>query len=168
MEIMVVAVLALIVFGPDKLPEIARTVGGFMKQLRAMADDVKQEFSEFEVGDEPDDDEVAALAENDSEVARLDETEGSSDSPDDAGEVKAKPEPDDAGEVKAKPEPVGAGEVKAKPEPKDADQVSGKPEPKDADQMSGKPPPDTDGHSNHPVAGAIEAEREKSSRTEGA
>ena len=143
MEIMVVGVLALIVFGPDKLPEIARTVGGFMKQLRAMADDVKQEFSEFEVGDEPDDDEVAALAENDSEVARLDEKEDSSDS-DDAGEVKAKPEPDDAGQVKAKPEPEDAG------------------------QASAKPPPDTDGHSNHPVAGAIEAEREKSSRTEGA
>ena len=69
-----VGVLALIVFGPDKLPEIARTVGGFMKQLRTMADDVKQEFSDsFEVDDEPDDEEVAALAADDSEVARLDE-----------------------------------------------------------------------------------------------
>ena len=123
MEIMVVAVLALIVFGPDKLPEIARTVGGFMKQLRAMADDVKQEFSEFEVGDEPDDDEVAALAENDSEVARLDETEGSSDSPDDAGEVKAKPEPDGADQVSGKPEPEDAGQAIAKPEPNDAGPV---------------------------------------------
>lgn len=122
MEIMVVGVLALIVFGPDKLPEIARTLGGFMKQLRAMADDVKQEFSEFEVGDEPDDDEVAALAENDSEVARLDEKkEGSSDSPDDAGHVDSEPGPE----------------------------------------------PETDGHSDHPVAGAIKAEREKSTRIEG-
>ena len=155
MEIMVVAVLALIVFGPDKLPEIARTVGGFMKQLRAMADDVKQEFSEFEVGDEPDDDEVAALAENDSEVARLDETEGSSDSPDDAGEEKAKPEPD------------GADQVSGKPEPEDAGQAIAKPKPSDAGPVKAKPPPDTDGHSDHPVAGAIEAEREKSSRIEG-
>jgi len=155
MEIMVVAVLALIVFGPDKLPEIARTVGGFMKQLRAMADDVKQEFSEFEVGDEPDDDEVAALAENDSEVARLDENEDSSEPPDDAGEVKAKPEPD------------GADQVSGKPEPEDAGQAIAKPEPKDADPLSAKPLPDTDGHSDHPVAGAIEAEREKSSRIEG-
>lgn len=152
---MVVAVLALIVFGPDKLPEIARTVGGFMKQLRAMADDVKQEFSEFEVGDEPDDDEVAALAENDSEVARLDETEGSSDSPDDAGEEKAKPEPD------------GADQVSGKPEPEDAGQAIAKPKPSDAGPVKAKPPPDTDGHSDHPVAGAIEAEREKSSRIEG-
>jgi sec-independent protein translocase protein TatB len=155
MEIMVVAVLALIVFGPDKLPEIARTVGGFMKQLRAMADDVKQEFSEFEVGDEPDDDEVAALAENDSEVARLDEEEASSEPPDDAGEVKARPEPDDSDQASAKPEPKGAGQAIAKPQPDDAGPVKA------------EPAPDTDGHSDHPVAGAIEAEREKSSRTEG-
>ena len=108
---MVVGVLALIVFGPDKLPEIARTLGGFMKQLRAMADDVKQEFSEFEVGDEPDDDEVAALAENDSEVARLDEKkEESSDSPDDAGHSDSEPVTDGhsdhpvAGAIKAERE----------------------------------------------------------------
>jgi Tat protein translocase TatB subunit len=115
MEIMVVSVLALIVFGPDKLPEIARTVGGFIKQLRAMADDVKQEFSDFQVGDEPDDDEVAALAGDDSEVARLD---------------------DDSTET---PDETGSG-----------------------------PKPDADGHSEHPVAGVIKADREKSSPSEGA
>jgi Tat protein translocase TatB subunit len=120
MEIMVVSVLALIVFGPDKLPEIARTVGGFMKQLRAMADDVKQEFSDgFDVEDEPDDDEVAALAGDDSEVARLDD-EGDS------------------------------------------------PEPPAVEGGDSAPEPDTDGHSEHPVAGAIKAEREKSRPSEGA
>ena len=78
MELLVVSVLALIVFGPDKLPEIARTVGGFIKQMRAMAEDVKQEFSDgFEVGDEPDDEEAAALAEDDSDVARLEDGESS-------------------------------------------------------------------------------------------
>jgi Tat protein translocase TatB subunit len=120
MEIMVVSVLALIVFGPDKLPEIARTVGGFMKQLRAMADDVKEEFSNsFDVEDEPDDDEVAALAGDDSEVARLDD-EGDS------------------------------------------------PEPPAVEGGDSAPEPDTDGHSEHPVAGAIKAEREKSRPSEGA
>ncbi|CAN5597074.1 hypothetical protein BH20ACT23_BH20ACT23_04970 [soil metagenome] len=84
MELLVVSVLALIVFGPDKLPEIARTVGGFIKQVRAMADDVKQEFSDgFEVGDEPDDEEAAALAEDDSDVARLDDGEAPADAADD-------------------------------------------------------------------------------------
>jgi sec-independent protein translocase protein TatB len=116
MEIMVVSVLALIVFGPDKLPEIARTVGGFLKQLRAMADDVKSEFADgFEVEDEPDDEDVAALAGDDSEMARLDDSHDSPETP------EAPP-----------------------------------------------PEPDTDGHSQHPVAGAIRADREKSSRTDGA
>lgn len=52
-----IAAIALIVFGPQKLPEIARTVGRFMQQMRRMAAEVK---SEFETGlDDPDDDEVA-------------------------------------------------------------------------------------------------------------
>ena len=86
-----------------------------------MADDVKQEFSDFEVGDEPDDDEVAALAGDDSEVARLDD--------DDSTEAPDEVDGTDSGPV---------------------------------------PEPDTDGHSEHPVAGAIKAEREKSSPPEGA
>lgn len=62
MEILVVSVLALIVFGPNKLPDMARTAGAFLKQVRSMADDVKDEFKGgFDVDDEPDDDEVAGL-----------------------------------------------------------------------------------------------------------
>jgi sec-independent protein translocase protein TatB len=118
MEIMVVSVLALVVFGPDKLPEIARTVGGFIKQLRAMADEVKQEFSDgFDVEDEPDDEKVAALAQDDSEVAHLD----------DDGE-----ESSDVAEDKDRP-------------------AAGAPDP-----------------AEHPVAGAIRADREASGRSEGA
>lgn len=45
LEVLVVAVLALIVFGPERLPEIARTVGRTLAQLRRMAADVKDEFS---------------------------------------------------------------------------------------------------------------------------
>ena len=71
MEILVVSVLGLIVFGPDKLPEIARTVGAFMRQLRSMADDVRQEFSdELEVADEPDDEDLATIPEEDDEDPR--------------------------------------------------------------------------------------------------
>jgi Tat protein translocase TatB subunit len=57
MEILVVALVALIVFGPEKLPEIARTLGKATSELRRMADDVKTEFEsgfdadgEFESG----------------------------------------------------------------------------------------------------------------------
>ncbi|MDQ4058010.1 MAG: hypothetical protein M3124_02685, partial [Actinomycetota bacterium] len=42
------------------------TVGAFMRQLRSMADDVRQEFSDgLEVADEPDDEELAAITEED-------------------------------------------------------------------------------------------------------
>jgi sec-independent protein translocase protein TatB len=74
LEILVVSVLGLIVFGPDKLPEIARTVGAFFRQVQSMAEDVKQEFSDgFEVSDEPEDEELAAITQedDDSGIAEL-------------------------------------------------------------------------------------------------
>jgi len=55
LEILVIAAIALIVFGPEKLPEIARTIGRTANQLRRMASDVKDEF-QFgldDVDDEP-------------------------------------------------------------------------------------------------------------------
>lgn len=59
-EVMVVAMLALIVFGPDKLPGIARTIGRTLSDLRRMANDAKMEFQtglDGDVEDEPVDDE---------------------------------------------------------------------------------------------------------------
>ena len=51
LEILVVAMLALIVFGPEKLPGMARSIGKTINELRRMATEVK---SDFEVGiDEP-------------------------------------------------------------------------------------------------------------------
>jgi Tat protein translocase TatB subunit len=44
MEILVVGVIALIVFGPQKLPEIARSIGRAAAELRRMASDVRDEF----------------------------------------------------------------------------------------------------------------------------
>lgn len=44
LEIFVVAAVALIVLGPQKLPEMARSVGRFMSQVRRMANEVKSEF----------------------------------------------------------------------------------------------------------------------------
>lgn len=59
LEILVVAVIALIVFGPQRLPEIARTVGKTLAQLRRMAADVRSEFESGmdmdTVADEPED-----------------------------------------------------------------------------------------------------------------
>jgi Tat protein translocase TatB subunit len=56
LEILVVAVLALIIFGPQRLPEIARTVGKFLNEARRMANEVKTEFKEGL--DDPVEDEV--------------------------------------------------------------------------------------------------------------
>jgi Tat protein translocase TatB subunit len=55
LEILAVAAIALIVFGPDKLPDIARSVGRMLSQLRRMADEVRDEFKEgldFEVDED--------------------------------------------------------------------------------------------------------------------
>jgi len=65
MEIVAVAAIALIVFGPEKLPEIARTVGRTLSQLRRMADDVRDEFKDgldFNVDDEDEDDDSSGPA----------------------------------------------------------------------------------------------------------
>lgn len=57
LEILVVAVVGLIVFGPQRLPEIARTIGKTMAELRRMASEVRTEFESGlnldEVEDEP-------------------------------------------------------------------------------------------------------------------
>ncbi len=44
LEILVVSVLALIVFGPQKLPELARSAGKGIRQLKGMAQDFRSEF----------------------------------------------------------------------------------------------------------------------------
>ncbi len=43
-EVLVILVVALLVFGPDKLPELARTLGKTMAELRRSMDDMKTEF----------------------------------------------------------------------------------------------------------------------------
>lgn len=52
LEILVVAVLALLVFGPEKLPEIGRSLGKGLNQMKKMASDVKSEF-DLSMDDEP-------------------------------------------------------------------------------------------------------------------
>lgn len=44
MEILVVSVIALIVFGPRRLPEIARSIGRAVNEFRRQASDIRAEF----------------------------------------------------------------------------------------------------------------------------
>lgn len=57
MEIVVVAVVALIVFGPQRLPEIARTLGRTLNEFRRQAADIRAEFEsgigDMSISDEP-------------------------------------------------------------------------------------------------------------------
>jgi sec-independent protein translocase protein TatB len=40
-ELFIIALFAIIVFGPDKLPALGRTVGRFMKEFKKVQDDVE-------------------------------------------------------------------------------------------------------------------------------
>jgi Tat protein translocase TatB subunit len=44
LELMVLAAIALIVFGPEKLPQIARQAGRYLNEFRRMAAEVRDEF----------------------------------------------------------------------------------------------------------------------------
>ncbi len=57
------AVIALIVFGPQRLPEIARTVGKALSEVRRMAAEAKAEFEDgLSLDDVEDEDEDTAPA----------------------------------------------------------------------------------------------------------
>ncbi|MCL3819925.1 sec-independent translocase [Aeromicrobium wangtongii] len=44
-EIAVIMVLALLLFGPEKLPELAKQAAGFVRTVRKMADNAKNDLS---------------------------------------------------------------------------------------------------------------------------
>jgi Tat protein translocase TatB subunit len=54
LELLVIGVIALIVFGPDKLPGMARNAGKMLHELRRAASDVRSEISSgLQEDDEP-------------------------------------------------------------------------------------------------------------------
>ena len=77
MEILVIAVVALIVFGPEKLPEMARKVGNFAADLRRMSSDVRSEYQGI-MDDDDDDDDDPFFPEDESptKASAADEAEG--------------------------------------------------------------------------------------------
>lgn len=44
LELLLVAAIALIVFGPEKLPALARNLGRTLNELRRQAEDLRREF----------------------------------------------------------------------------------------------------------------------------
>lgn len=53
LELMVVAVIALIVFGPRRLPEMARTIGKTLNEFKKQANDLKSQFNAADFEDDP-------------------------------------------------------------------------------------------------------------------
>ncbi len=50
-ELMVIAIVAVVVFGPDRLPEFARQAGKFVRQMRNLAQNAQSQLRE-ELGPE--------------------------------------------------------------------------------------------------------------------
>lgn len=52
-EIIIILVVALLVVGPSKLPDLARSLGKAFNEFRRMADEVKETFDEEVIKEEP-------------------------------------------------------------------------------------------------------------------
>ncbi|WP_370618215.1 sec-independent translocase [Mumia sp. Pv 4-285] len=50
-EMLVIAIVAIVVFGPERLPEFARTLGRWVRTVRQMADNAKADLQR-EMGDD--------------------------------------------------------------------------------------------------------------------
>ncbi|HEX9996620.1 MAG TPA: twin-arginine translocase TatA/TatE family subunit [Abditibacterium sp.] len=44
-ELLVIFLLVLVLFGPDKLPELARQIGKGIRKLRRASDDIKRQIN---------------------------------------------------------------------------------------------------------------------------
>ena len=60
---MMVGVIALIVFGPHRLPEIARSIGKAISEFKRQANDIRSEFRSGLDVDDPEDEKPAPQAE---------------------------------------------------------------------------------------------------------
>jgi sec-independent protein translocase protein TatB len=70
LELLVIAMVALIVFGPEKLPRMARQAGRYASELRRMANNVRDEFESSLTLDDDDDDDVIVAPEESPEGRR--------------------------------------------------------------------------------------------------
>jgi sec-independent protein translocase protein TatA len=52
-ELLVILIIALLVFGPSRLPEVGRTIGKGLREFRKASEDIRQELK-FDLDPEPD------------------------------------------------------------------------------------------------------------------
>jgi sec-independent protein translocase protein TatA len=70
-EIVLILLLALIIFGPKRLPEMGRTIGRSLKEFRRATSDLRQEL-EVDLEEEP----KASVEERATRLAEKQESEG--------------------------------------------------------------------------------------------
>ena len=93
MELLVCAVVALIVFGPEKLPDMARNAGRFLNDLRRMSNEVRSEVQDvFDPNAGDDGFEPAEESETEASKADAELEAGSDDEPSKAEPSKGRPE----------------------------------------------------------------------------
>lgn len=96
MELAVIAVVAVVVFGPDRLPDLARQAARIVRQLRAVANDARDELR-AELGPEYADLELRDL--DPRAIVRRHLAEALDDEEDDDEPARAGVRPLDEGEV---------------------------------------------------------------------
>ena len=103
-EIIIIMVVALLVVGPSKLPDLARSLGKAFNEFRRMADEVKETFEEEVVKE---DQEPKKPVESAEEGTSTEAKEGTSTE----AEAGAIPEAESSHELEAKKEgPLAQGE----------------------------------------------------------
>ena len=51
-ELLIILVIALLIFGPKKLPEVGRSLGKALREFRKTSDEIKEKFEEEIQADE--------------------------------------------------------------------------------------------------------------------
>ncbi len=72
-EVIIILVLALIIIGPKKLPDIAKALGKGYREFRRAFDDVKSEF-DLDIDDDKDYDEVRKVGKSNKKDEKIEDT----------------------------------------------------------------------------------------------
>lgn len=75
MELIIIFFIVLLLFGANKMPEIARSLGKGMKEFRRASNEIRSGFNEETTITPPEDEKVKKSEVEEDEVSEIDETE---------------------------------------------------------------------------------------------
>ena len=73
-ELIVILIVALIIIGPKKLPDLAKSLGKSLSEFRKVADDVKETIHADQLKEEVDDLKASVLNDNEKEKEKDEDT----------------------------------------------------------------------------------------------